>query len=93
MRERMRWAIRWPVWLCLSLMLWTATVESVHHHPSQTESTSCSICVAAHTTRPTVSSHQARPIFSTVSLLHEEEIIARPRLDAVDLGIRGPPVA
>ena len=89
----MRSVIRWSAWFCLSLMLWTAAVETVHNHPSQTESASCSICVAAHTTRPTVSSHHARPVLATVGQLQEEQIIAKPRLAALDLGIRGPPVA
>ena len=93
MRERMRWAIRWSAWLCLSLMLWTAAAESTHNHPNQAEAIRCTICAAAHTSRPTVSSHQTRPVFAAVGQLQEEAIIARPRLDAVDLGIRGPPVA
>jgi hypothetical protein len=72
-------------------MLWTAVAESTHNHPNQTESASCSICVAAHSTTPTASFNQARPIFATVSLLREEEVIPKARLSVRDLGIRGPP--
>jgi hypothetical protein len=89
----MRLWMRRLVWFCLSLMLWTAVVESVHTHRTQTESISCSICVTAHTTRPATTFHQARPVFATVGQLQEEAILAKPRLDAIDLGIRGPPVA
>lgn len=87
----MRLASRGLAWFCLSLMLWTAAVESAHHHPNKTESASCSICVVAHSASPTASSSHARPVFASLGLLQEEEVIAKARLDALDLGIRGPP--
>jgi hypothetical protein len=87
----MRFSSRWLTWLCLSLMLWTAVAESTHNHPNKTESASCSICVVAHSTTPTASANQARPVFAAVGLLHEEEAIAKARLTVFDLGIRGPP--
>jgi hypothetical protein len=91
MRESMRFSSRWLTWLCLSLMLWTAVAESTHNHPNKTESTSCSICVAAHGTAPTASASQSRPVFAAVGLLQEEEVIAQARLSVFELGIRGPP--
>jgi len=87
----MRLWMRWPAWLCLSLMLWTVAVESTHHHPSQTEAASCSICLVAHSASPTITSSQAAPIFATVGLLREEAVVAKARLDFSELGIRGPP--
>jgi len=71
--------------------LWTAVVESTHNHPNQTESASCSICIVAHSTTPTASCDHARPVFETIGLLQEEEVIARARLSVFELGIRGPP--
>jgi hypothetical protein len=65
--------------------------ESAHNHPNKTESASCSICVVAHSTAPTASCSHARPVFATIGLLQEEEVIAKPRLSVFDLGIRGPP--
>jgi hypothetical protein len=91
MQERMRFASRWLTWLCLSLMLWTAVVESTHNHPNQTESSSCSICVVAHSTTPTVSANYARPVFAAIDLLREKEVLATAQLRVSDLGIRGPP--
>jgi hypothetical protein len=91
MRESMRFSSRWLTWLCLSLMLWTAVAESTHNHPNKTESTSCSICAVAHSTAPTASASQARPVFAAVGLLQEEEVIAQARLSVLELGIRGPP--
>jgi len=92
MRERMRLTSRCLTWLCLSLMLWTALAEFTHRHPNKTESASCSICVVAHSTTPTASSNQAKPVFAAIGLLQEEEVIAKARLSVFDLGIRGPPV-
>jgi hypothetical protein len=87
----MRLSSRWVVWLCLSLMLWTAVAESTHNHPNKTESASCSICVVAHSTAPVASSNQVRPVFASIGLLQEEEVIAKARLSVFELGIRGPP--
>ena len=91
MQERMRFTLRWLALLCLSLMLWTAVAESTHNHPNKTESTSCSICVVAHSTAPTASASQARPVFAAIGLLQVEEVIAQARLSVFELGIRGPP--
>jgi hypothetical protein len=87
----MRLWVRWSSWLCLSLMLWAAAVESTHNHPTQTESASCSICMAAHSASPTVSSSQTTPLFAAIGLLQEEDVIAKAQFDFSNLGIRGPP--
>ena len=87
----MRSLFRWSAWVCLSLMLWTAAAESTHNHPSQTDAASCSICVAAHSASPTVSSVHARPVFATVGVLQEKEVLAKAENNFSHLGIRGPP--
>ena len=87
----MRLWVRWAVWLALSLMLWTVAAESTHNHPNQNESSSCSICVVAHSTRPTINSSQATPVFAAVATLHVDDVVARTRFDFSDAGIRGPP--
>ena len=83
---------RWSAWLCLSLMFWTAGVESTHNHPSQSEAASCSICVVAHTASPAPLSTGTEPVFAAVDLFHDEDVVAKARFDFSDLGIRGPPV-
>jgi hypothetical protein len=88
----MRLWMRWSAWFCVSLMFWAALAESSHHHPTRTESASCSICVVAHSTRPTASSSQAAPVFTAINLLREEDVVAKARFDFSDRGIRGPPV-
>jgi hypothetical protein len=74
-------------------MLWTVAAESRHNHPSQTDASSCSICVVAHTAAPAAVSNASRPVFAAVGLLREEKVIAKLRLDAFELVIRGPPAA
>ncbi|MGO9084330.1 MAG: hypothetical protein ACLQBK_03820 [Candidatus Sulfotelmatobacter sp.] len=88
----MRLWMRLSAWLCLSLMLWTVAAESTHHHPSQTEAASCSICLVAHSASPAIICSQATPVFATISLLREEAVLAKARLDFSELGIRGPPI-
>jgi hypothetical protein len=93
MQERMRFTGRWLTWFCLSLMLWAAVAESTHNHANQTESSFCSICIAAHSTTPTASCMHVRPVFAAIGLLQEEDVIAKAWISVFDLGIRGPPVA
>jgi hypothetical protein len=72
-------------------MLWTAAAESTHNHPNLAQAAACSICVAAHSSSPTASSSHARPVFATVGMLREEEVLAKAEFDSSNLGIRGPP--
>jgi hypothetical protein len=88
----MRTWIRSAAWLCLSLMLWMAALESAHNHPNQTEAASCAICIAAHCASPTLISAHSTPAFVTVGVLHEEAIVASARIESSDLDIRGPPI-
>jgi hypothetical protein len=88
----MRNWVRWPVWLCLSLMLWMAAAESVHNHPTQSDAAACSICMAAQSASPSISSSSATPVLATVAVLQQEDVIAKARLSFSDAGIRGPPV-
>lgn len=87
----MRLWLRWSAWLCLSLMFWTAAAESTHHHPSQTDSSSCSICIVAHATRPSVNTSHAAPTFVAIGLLQDQITLAKARIESSDAGIRGPP--
>ncbi|MGH9494051.1 MAG: hypothetical protein ACRD3B_03565 [Candidatus Sulfotelmatobacter sp.] len=87
----MRNWVKWSAWLCLSLMLWTAAVETVHTHANRTESVTCSICVVAHSTSPTVGSGHTAPIFAAIGLLRVEDVVAAVHVDLAHAGIRGPP--
>jgi hypothetical protein len=72
-------------------MLWTVAAESTHNHPNQADSASCLICVAAHSASPAAISGHSAPVFAALGLFHEEDLVAKARLDFSDLGIRGPP--
>jgi hypothetical protein len=87
----MRLWVRWLAGLALSLLLWTVAVESTHNHPNQTEAASCSICIVAHSAKPTVGSSHSTPVFAAVGLLQEKDVVAKARFDFSDAGIRGPP--
>ena len=87
----MRVWLRWSALLCLSLLLWTAAAESVHHHPSPTDAASCAVCQAAHSAIPAPHSTHSTPAFATVGMLHEEAVALTTRLEVSDLDIRGPP--
>jgi hypothetical protein len=87
----MRLWVRCSTWVCLSLMLWTAAVESTHTHPNPTEAATCNICVVAHSASPAISIAHDAPVFVAVGVFQEESIVSRPRIAAFDLGIRGPP--
>jgi len=87
----MRYWVKWLAWLCLSLMVWTVAAESVHHHPNQTDSSSCLICVVAHSANPAPNSADTTPAFAAVGLLQEEAVVASVWLEFSDLGNRGPP--
>jgi len=60
--------LRRSVWLCLSLLLWTVALESTHHHPSQADASTCSVCVAAHTASPARSINTS-PTFDAIGFL------------------------
>lgn len=87
----MRLWVKWSAWLCLSLMLGMAAVESTHNHPTRTEAVSCSICVVAHSASPSLGSSHTAPVFAPIGLLREEDVVAKARFDVSERGIRGPP--
>jgi hypothetical protein len=87
----MRLWTRWSAWFCVALMLWAAAVELTHIHPTATESASCSICVVAHSARPTIGSSQIAPLFVAISFFHEDDVLAKARFYFSERGIRGPP--
>lgn len=89
----MRSWVRWSAWICLSLMFWTVAAESTHNHPSQTDASTCSICVVAHTASPAISVTHRTPVFTAIGLFREEDVVAKAQLEFSDLGIRGPPAA
>ena len=87
----MRLWVRWSAWFCLSLMLWTAGVESAHRHPNPTDAASCNICVVAHSANPAISIVHDAPVFVAVGVFQEVSVVAPPLIASSDVGNRGPP--
>ena len=78
-------------WLSLLLTLWSALAFAVHHHSSQDESTTCQVCVAAHSAAPTTVPPSPEPEFRRVLQFRPQPTDAKQRLVAFALYVRPPP--
>jgi hypothetical protein len=77
--------------LCLSLTVWSAIGLVVHHHSNQNEDSTCQVCVAAHATALTATSHTFNPVFRTVLTFRVAAVAVEQRLMAFGLHVRPPP--
>jgi len=78
-------------WLALVLTLWSAFAFAVHRHSSQDESSSCQVCIAAHSASPTNASPTPKPVFRRVVRFRPRAAAAKQRLEAFALYVRPPP--
>jgi hypothetical protein len=78
-------------WLSLLLTLWSALAFAVHHHSSQDESTTCQVCVAAHSASPATVLPSPKPVFRRVLQFRPQPTDAKQRLVAFALYVRPPP--
>jgi hypothetical protein len=78
-------------WLSLLLTLWSALAFAVHHHSSQDESTTCQVCVAAHSASPTTASPTPKPVFRRVVSFRPRPTDAKQYFVAFALYVRPPP--
>lgn len=78
-------------WLSLLLTLWSALAFAVHHHSSQDESTTCQVCVAAHSASPASVPPSPKPVFRRVLQFRPQPTDAKQRLVAFALYVRPPP--
>ena len=89
----MRIALRCTTWLCLSVMLWTASAEPAHNHSRLASSGSCTLCIATHNVAPppVLADRGPKLVAVEVVLL----VPASPVLLAATpiFGVRGPPLA
>lgn len=79
------------VWLSLVLTLWAAFAFAVHRHSSGDESTTCQVCIAAHSASPTIISPPPKPVFRRVVPFRPRPASAKQRLVAFALYVRPPP--
>jgi hypothetical protein len=77
--------------LCLLLTLWSAIAFAVHQHSNATEAAKCTVCIAAHSASPKVSSALLKVRFVAVSTFRAEPVASKQRLIAFALCVRPPP--
>jgi hypothetical protein len=78
-------------WLSLLLTLWSALAFAVHHHSTQDESSTCQVCIAAHSASPTSTAPTPKPVFRRVVIFRSQAAAAKQRLIAFALSVRPPP--
>lgn len=77
--------------LCLLLTMWSAVAVTAHHHASSSDAAKCTVCVAAHSAAPTITSTLTKAIFVRLNTLRAEPVSASHRLIAFALSVRPPP--
>ena len=79
-------------WLCLALTLWSLVAFAIHNHSSFDESATCTVCVAAHSASPILTSRLAKAVFIPLRIvLTTEPVSAKQRLITFALAVRPPP--
>jgi hypothetical protein len=87
----MRSLARPIAWLCLVLIFGSAWAVIAHRHSSEAKSSSCQVCVVAHSCAPASVSPSPRPVFPRIVELGYQIIDAKQRLIPFALSIRPPP--
>jgi hypothetical protein len=78
-------------WLPLLLTLWSAMAFAVHQHASQEESTTCQVCVAAHSASPAIVPPAPKMVFRRVLASRSRPAAAKQHLKPFALYVRPPP--
>jgi len=79
--------------LCVLLTFWSALAFAAHQHSSDTETSTCTVCVAAHSASPQTATTLPRVMFVSVSTFLPEPVSAKQRLTVFLLCVRPPPGA
>jgi hypothetical protein len=77
--------------LCVLLTLWSAISFATHQHSNATESSTCTVCIAAHSASPKTTTTLQRVMFVSVSNFQPEPVSAKQRLTVFVLCVRPPP--
>lgn len=80
-------------WLCLLLMLASAWAALVHRHTNEANSSSCQLCIVAHSLAPARAAASPKPVFRRVRVIRHQILDAKQRLLAFSLHVRPPPSA
>jgi hypothetical protein len=79
------------VWLCVLLTIWSAIAFAAHQHSNDTESATCTVCIAAHSASPKTTITLPSVMFVSVSAFLPEPISTKQRLIVFALCVRPPP--
>jgi len=77
--------------LCVLLTVWSAITFATHQHSSATESSSCTVCIAAHSASPKTTSKLPRVMFVIVSTFRTEPVLTKQCPAVLVLSVRPPP--
>jgi hypothetical protein len=77
--------------LCVLLTFWSAIAFATHQHLSPTESSTCTVCIAAHSASPQTATVLPTVMFVSVSTFRPEPVSAKQRLTVFVLCVRPPP--
>lgn len=88
----MRSVVKCVALACLLLTLWSAVALVTHHHADGTDSATCTVCLAAHSTAPRPATNLAKTTFIAVSTFRAEPGFAIEALVVFALSVRPPPV-
>jgi hypothetical protein len=78
--------------LCLLLTLWSAIAFATHQHWGATESSTCPVCIAAHSASPQATTTTFSSVmFVSEPVVRPEPVATKQRLIAFALCVRPPP--
>lgn len=87
----MRSLVKYVALLCLLLTLGSAVATVVHHHSGASDSAKCTVCVAAHSARPSVASSLSSISAKLVAAVPIFTVRTQQRLVPFALNVRPPP--
>ena len=79
--------------LCLVLTLLLAVAVVTHHHASESESLTCSVCLVARAPAAITRIIGSQPVFLFLSTVRSEPIAAKYHVSVFALSVRPPPAA
>jgi hypothetical protein len=77
--------------LCVLLTFWSAVAFAAHQDSTATESATCTLCIAAHSASPKITTTLPRVMFVPVDTFRPEPVSVKQRLTVFVLCVRPPP--
>jgi hypothetical protein len=78
-------------WLCLLLTVWLAIASVAHYHANASDSATCTVCIASHSSTAPALYSLPKITFVFVSTIRAKFLFARQDLLAFELSVRSPP--